>query len=100
MRLSGGGARSRFWRQMQADVYGATCTTVRTEAGPAHGAAILAPVGTGRYDSVPQACEEIVKVTRRVAPDPAARRAYERCYEQSRRRYPALKAEFGRIAEL
>jgi len=100
IRLSGGGARSRLWRQMQADVYGSTCVTVRTEEGPAYGAAILAAVGTGRFASVPQACEAIIKLTRTVRPNPSAKRAYARCYQQYRRLYPALKGEFASIARL
>ncbi|MCD4699982.1 MAG: xylulokinase, partial [Phycisphaerae bacterium] len=89
-----------LWRQMQADIYGSTCVTVRTEEGPAYGAAILAAVGTGRYASVPQACRTIVKTTQTIKPDPAARRAYARYYRQYRRLYPALKDEFPRIAKL
>ena len=100
IRLSGGGARSGFWRQMQADIYGATCTTVRTEEGPAYGAAILAAVGTGEYASVRQACRAIIKVTRTIRPKPAARRAYQRYYRQYQRLYPALKAEFPAMAQL
>ncbi len=99
IRLSGGGARSALWRQMQADIYGATCVTVRTEEGPAYGAAILAAVGTGAFASVPEACEAIVKVTRTIKPQAAAKRAYARGYEQYRRLYPALKQEFPRIAD-
>ena len=100
IRLSGGGARSRFWRQMQADIYGATCTTVRTEEGPAYGAAILASVGTGEYASVRQACKAIIKVTRTIRPKPAGRRAYQKYYRQYQRLYPALKGEFPKMAQL
>jgi len=100
IRLSGGGARSAFWRQLQADIYGASCVTVRTEEGPAYGAAILAAVGTGAYESVPQACDAIVRTTRTIKPNPKARRAYAALYEQYRRLYPALKGEFRRLAEL
>lgn len=100
IRLSGGGARSALWRQMQADIYGSTCVTVRTEEGPAYGAAILAAVGVGRYASVRQACNTIVKTTRTIKPVPADKRAYARYYRQYRRFYPALKDEFPRIAAL
>ena len=85
---------------MQADIYGSTCVTVRTEEGPAYGAAILAAVGTGAYKSVPQACEAIIKITRTIKPGPAAKKAYARYYRQYRRLYPALKGQFPRIAEL
>ena len=100
IRLSGGGARSEFWRQLQADVYGSTCTTVRTEEGPAYGAAILAAVGAGQYKSVPQACSAIISTTRTIKPDPRAKRLYARYYRQYCQLYPALKDQFRAIAEL
>jgi len=100
IRLSGGGARSRFWRQLQADIYGNTCATVRTEEGPAYGVAILAAVGTGEYGNVPEACRAIIKTTRTIRPKPAAKKLYAKHYEQYRRLYPALKDEFPRLAKL
>ena len=100
IRLSGGGARSPFWRQMQADIYGSTCATVHSEEGPAYGVAILAAVGTGAYKSVPQACDAIIKLNRTIRPRPAARKVYARAYQQYRRLYPALKEEFPRLAAL
>lgn len=100
IRLSGGGARSALWRQMQADIYGATCATINAEEGPAYGAAILAAVGTGEFKNVKQACEACIKVTRTIEPDPRAKRTYKKLYDQYVRLYPALKDEFPRIAAL
>ena len=48
----GGGARSPFWRQMQADVLGVPVVTVAPSGGAPYGAAILAAVGSGRFGSV------------------------------------------------
>ncbi len=100
IRLSGGGARSGFWRQLQADIYRAPCVTINAEEGPAYGAAILAGVGAGAFASVPEACKAIIDVTRTLEPDPAASELYQRLYTQYRRFYPALRDEFARIAEL
>src|SRR5262249_31129344 len=44
VRLSGGGARSAFWRQMLADVLGKRAAVLETEEGSAYGAALLAMV--------------------------------------------------------
>ena len=44
IRLGGGGARSQLWRQIQADVYGQTVSTIAADEGAAFGAAILAGV--------------------------------------------------------
>ncbi|NLW86224.1 MAG: xylulokinase [Planctomycetes bacterium] len=100
IRLSGGGARSEFWRQLQANIYGSACVTINAQEGPAYGAAILAAVGTGRYASVKEACSAAISITRIIKPQPALRRVYHRYYEQYRRLYPALKDEFARIALL
>ena len=100
IRLSGGGARSRFWRQLQADIYGTPCVTINAEEGPAYGASLLAAVGTGRFKNVREACSACIKVTRTVRPKPGMKKAYKRLYSQYCRLYPALKGEFGRIADL
>ena len=42
IRLSGGGARSPYWRQMQADIYGQTVAQINAQEGPAFGVALLA----------------------------------------------------------
>ncbi len=67
---TGGGARSPLWRQIQADVYNAELVTINIAEGPAFGAAILAGVGTGVYDSVESAANEIVKITSTTQPIP------------------------------
>lgn len=100
IRLSGGGARSDFWRQLQADIYGTTCVTINSEQGPAYGAAILAAVGVGEFASVREACKAAIRVTRTIKPDAKARKLYTRYYQQFRRLYPALKSEFRQIADL
>jgi xylulokinase len=100
IRLSGGGARSGFWRQLQADIYGATCATINAAEGPAYGVALLAAVGTGRFKNVREACKSAIKVTRTIKPTAKARRLYARYYGQYRRLYPALKDQFAQIAKL
>jgi xylulokinase len=100
IRLSGGGARSEFWRQLQADVYGVPCVTINAEEGPAYGVALLAAVGAGAFGNVAEACRAGITVTRTIRPQPGSARRYGELYAQYRRLYPALKGEFRRIAEL
>ena len=95
VRLGGGGARSALWRQIQADVYGREVETVNTEEGAAYGAALLAGVGGGAWPSVDAACEAVVQVARRVAPDPSAVETLDRQYQSFRRLYPALRSVAG-----
>jgi len=100
IRLSGGGARSAFWRQLQADIYGVNCATINAEEGPAYGVALLAAVGTGRFKDIREACKAAIKITRTIRPNARARKLYADYYAQYRRLYPALKGEFPRIAAL
>lgn len=91
VRLSGGGARSRFWRQMFADVFHKPVATLASQEGSAYGAALLAQVGTGAYASVPEACAATVREVETVEPQPVAARAYATAHQQYRSLYPALK---------
>src|SRR4051794_7961527 len=91
LRLGGGGARSRAWRQVQADVYGREVEVLGAEEGAAYGAAILAGVATGAWPSVEVACDSVVAVVGRVEPDPDAARVLDRRYAAFRRLYGALK---------
>jgi xylulokinase len=100
VRLSGGGARSAFWRQLQADVYGCKCVTINAEEGPAYGVALLAAVGAGEYKTVNEACKDAIETVRIIRPDRKSKALYAKLYEQYRRLYPALKDEFRHIADL
>ncbi len=100
IRLSGGGARSAFWRQLQADIYGTPCVTINSAEGPAYGVALLAAVGAGRFKNVRQACQSAISVTRTIKPRAAEKKLYARYYRQYRALSPALKDEFKSIAAL
>jgi xylulokinase len=90
IRLGGGGARSPLWRQIQADVYGHEVEIVEAAEGAAYGAAILAGVGAKVWNSVDAACDEIVKVAERIAPQPAAAEQMKTSYAAYCRMYPAI----------
>ncbi len=101
MTACGGGAKSPLWRQMLADNYGFGVAGARAaQEGPALGAAILAGVGTGVYDSVPAACEKLVRTDSVCRPDPETRREYEPYYALYCALYPALRESFGRLYDI
>lgn len=91
---SGGGARSVFWRQVQADVLGLPVATMNIDEGPAFGAALLAGVGTGVYRDTRQAAETAVSVVSELEPDAANQAAYDTGFSQYRELYYALKEFF------
>ena len=61
VRLSGGGARSAFWRQMLTDALGIPSAIVTQPHGAAYGAALLAGVGVGIWNSVDDATASIAE---------------------------------------
>ncbi len=91
IRLSGGGARSALWQQIQADIYGMPVELVEADQGAAYGAALLAGVGTGNWATVEAACETAVRVAKRVQPDERTARLMDLQYMEYRKLYPALK---------
>jgi xylulokinase len=91
IRLGGGGARSPLWRQIQADVYGREVEIVAAEEGAAYGAAILAGTGAGAWASVEQACDAIVRVAKRIAPNQKDSGTMQQAYHVYRKVYPALR---------
>ncbi len=99
VRLGGGGARSPFWRQLQADIYGVPVALTNTEEGPALGAALLAGVGAGIWPSVPDACAATIRETQSIAPSPEAG-AYRPVREVYARLYADLRAAGGALADI
>ena len=100
IRVSGGGARSAFWRQVQADVYGRKVVTINAEEGPAFGVALLAAAGTGAYKNVVEACEATIRVVGTTPVDAKARKAYDKAYPMYGKLYRSLKSDFRGIAEI
>ena len=98
-RLTGGGARSHFWRQMLADILGLPVVVAREREGPAFGAALLAGVGMGAYASLREACAGAMTPGAPVHPDPARQRAYDSIHAEFRALYQALKDRFRAVAE-
>lgn len=98
VRLGGGGAKTAFWRQLQADIYGAPVELPNTEEGPAFGAALMAGVGAGVWGDIGAACAQAIGVTEAREPDRAAGSRYEELLGEYVRHYPALKDRFAALA--
>lgn len=91
VRVSGGGAKSPLWRQILADVIGATLVSVNTTEGAAFGAALLAGVGAGIYADVQMACSATISTSDAVLPS-TAQEMYQVPYTRYQTLYPALKS--------
>jgi xylulokinase len=76
----GGGVKSSLWRSIIADVIGIPVVFPETLEAAALGAAILAGVGVGVYDSVQGAAGRLVRVAGRHEPDKARHNLYDEVY--------------------
>jgi len=92
VRLSGGGARSEFWQQMLADVFGKPVAVLENQEGSAYGAALLAMVGTGEYSSVQEATRALIRERRACEPRSEERDLYQAGYQKYRSLYPRCSA--------
>ncbi|MBR7160206.1 MAG: xylulokinase [Clostridia bacterium] len=97
-KICGGGAKSRLWREIIANVLGVEVCSLTTEQGPGYGACILAMVGAGEYDTVLEASEQIVKVSEVIKPTARLVEKYREKYAIYREIYPALKQVYSKIS--
>ena len=97
VRLSGGGAKSSFWRQLMADVLNKRVVTLDSQEGSAYGAALLAVTGTGAYGTVEECCRTAIREAAAVNARPAEAQAYSQLHQVYQAIYPALKPLYGRL---
>jgi xylulokinase len=100
IRASGGGSRSIFWRQIQADIYGKEVVTLRTSEGSALGAALLAGVAAKNYASVEESAKQAIVLQDRVSPRAELVKTYDRTYQIYRKLYPAVRELSHQLASL
>ncbi len=87
VRVSGGGAKSAFWRQMLADIFNKRVVSLETQEGSAYGAALLAMPG-----SVVKTCKRVIREVESVEPRAAEAERYAAKHAVYRSLYPALKS--------
>lgn len=89
--LCGGGAKSRLWRKILANVLNIKLNIPVAEEGPGYGTAILAMVGAGEYESVSEAAERLVEIKENIIPEEELVALYEEKYRKFRLIYPTVK---------
>ena len=91
--LTGGGAKSKLLRQLQAEIFGLPVTTVNREEGPAYGAALLAAVGAGAFPDLRAAVEATLTRAPLEVPEPSAHEEYAQPYARFRNAFPAARPD-------
>jgi ribulose kinase len=87
----GGGARSRLWLEIHADVLGRPIHVPGDPEACALGSAMVAAVHTGHFASLDAAAKSMVAHSGVIEPDAARQRVYEGLYQRYRATYPALR---------
>ncbi len=97
--ICGGGAKSELWKKIMCNVLNIPLYTQKTEQGPSYGAAMLAMVGAGEYNSVQECCEKLIKTESSIYPDKDISERYKKKYEKFKVIYPQMKNIFKALKE-
>jgi len=100
IRAIGGGAKSRIWQQILADILGEEINLLNVEEGPAFGAALIAGVGVGIYGSFAEAVNRIIKVEKTIIPGTQNSERYNHYYQLYKKLYYSLKEDFKELKNL
>ena len=100
IRFGGGGAASRHWRQIKADVLGRPVVVGAAREPGLTGAAALAFVGLGVFASLAAAQDAMVAATSRYLPDPVRAARYDALYALFRQAEAAVAPLSHALADL
>lgn len=90
-KICGGGAKSRCWIKILANVLNLKIDIPENEEGPSMGAAILAAVACGEYRNVEEAAERMIRIAETVEQEAELVEKYDKQYEKFKHIYPACK---------
>ena len=90
-KICGGGAKSKLWLKIIANVLNAKVIKTTVDEGPSYGACILAMVGAKEYDSVSTAINSFINVKEVITPDDETVELYNDKYNKFKLIYPSLK---------
>lgn len=97
IRTSGGGAKSRLWNQIKADVTGKKIATLQVLETGCLGAAILASIGIKMYKDVKTASKFMVKIDKIFKPNREKCRIYSRLFPIYKETYNRVKHIFPKL---
>ncbi len=99
--LSGGGSRSRLWRQIITDTFNTRVITLNVEESPAFGAAIIAGKGCGIYPDIKNIADKIIDdINQENSPIAENVKKYNKIYRIYKSLYESLKDRFKELGNL
>jgi xylulokinase len=98
---SGGGARSKPWLQLQADIYNIPVKTAKKAEQAGVGAAIVAGVGAGIYPSIEEGCLQVIEYEDRIyEPNHKNHAIYQEYYQLFKDTYQSNQEILQRVTQL
>ena len=97
--VCGGGAKSKLWLKILANILAIELDVPMSEEGPGYGTAILAMTADGAYAGVKDAASALVGIKETVKPDAELVKLYEERYNKYKQIYPAVKNLYKEIKE-
>lgn len=91
MHATGGGARSREWMQMKADILNIPMTALKTSDAGTVGSAMLTGIAIGAFRNLKDAADHMVEKTEEFLPRPGMHEAYRKIYEKYKGVYQAVR---------
>lgn len=91
MNATGGGARSKVWMQMKADILNMPITALETVDAGTVGSAMLTGIVTGCFKNLEDAAGYMVKEMETYYPRPEMHKKYEKIYERYKKLYKAVR---------
>ena len=89
--ICGGGAKSKLWQKIIANILNIELEIPAVEEGPGLGTAMLAMVTCGEYASVSECAEKLIVKKEKIKPDAEIVARYEKSYQKYKKIYPAIK---------
>jgi len=91
LRVSGGGARSKLWNSIMADIIGIPTFKPELEEATALGAAILAASGAGIFPDIAKAANNICKISDKWYPNKKNNQIYEPMFNFYKNLYYSIR---------
>ena len=95
--VCGGGAKSKLWMKILANILDIELVIPSIEEGPGYGGAILAMTACGLYNSVKDAVS--IEVKEVIKPDEKLVALYKERYEKFRNIYPEMKQLYKKLKD-
>ncbi|MGQ9781168.1 MAG: xylulokinase [Nitrososphaeria archaeon] len=100
LKVSGGGARSQFWRQIVSDISGKKVLKTNIEEASAMGAAMMAGIAVRDFRDMNHAAEEMVRDVEETRPLEENHRLYNKMFEVYKDAYANCRTYCEKLLQL